>query len=359
MNPPRIAVTGLFRGDNPQPGSPIISSIRRAWPEAFIVGLVYDVYESGIYAPDGPDVCYAMPYPTAGPTLYLRRLEEVRARTPFDLFLPSLDAEIVMLAGQLAALGAMGLRCALPEPALLARCSKAKLAELAAACEVPVPQTAVARDLKEAVQQAQALGYPLFVKGQFYDAIQVESRPAMVAAATNILADWGPPVLLQEPLRGPEFNVLGIGDGQGGLLGHCAVRKMLVSEKGKGNGSVIVRDPRLDEITRRLIAETRWLGPFELEFLRSQADDAYHLIEINPRFPAWVDFPAQLGANFAAAWVRWLAGAPPRPVPDLTPGMFFIRHQVEVCGDMARLSSLLDHPSWDAQPPARSPSIPS
>ena len=253
----------------------------------------------------------------------------------------------------------MGLRCGLPDPALLARSSKAKLADLAAACDVPVPQTAVARDLAEAVQQGQALGYPLFVKGQFYDAHQVESRPAMMAAATAILADWGPPVILQEPLRGPEFNVLGIGDGQGGLLGHCAVRKMLVSEKGKGNGSVIVRDPRLDEITSRLMAELRWWGPFELEFLRRQGDDAYHLIEINPRFPAWVDFPAQLGANFAAAWVRRLAGGSPDPLPDLTPGMFFIRHQVEVCGDMARLSSLLDHPSWDARSTAPSSFLPS
>ena len=103
---------------------------------------------------------------------------------------------------------------------------------------------------------------------------------------------------MQEPLIGTEFNVMGLGDGAGGLLGSCAVRKLIISDKGKGNGSVVVRDLRLDEITRRVMAATRWSGPFELEFIRDQRDDGYRLIEINPRFPAWVGFPTQLGANF-------------------------------------------------------------
>ena len=52
---PRIAVSGLNRGDNPQPGSGIIRSIRRAFPDATIIGLAYDAMESGIYVEGGPD----------------------------------------------------------------------------------------------------------------------------------------------------------------------------------------------------------------------------------------------------------------------------------------------------------------
>lgn len=341
MNPIRIAVTGMHRGENPQPGSSIVSAIRRRWPDAFIVGLVYDAYESGIYVDDGPDVCHAMPYPTAGGPNYLNRLQEVRALDGFDLLIPTLDAEIVLLAEATEKLSALGIRMLLPGVETLARCSKSKLPSLAASCGIEVPETSVARDLMEAVEQAEEIGFPVFVKGHYYDATLVASPSALTAVGAGILADWGPPLIVQKPLQGTEFNVLGIGDGCGGVLGYCTVRKMILSEKGKGNGSVIVRDPRLDEITRRVMAETNWLGPFELEFIRDRRDDGYHLIEINPRFPAWVGFPAQLGANFPAAWVEWLLTGTCDPLPELAPGRFFLRHQIEVTGDMSQLSAVL------------------
>ena len=332
----------MHRGDNPQPGASIAGAIRQAWPDAFIVGLVYNAFESGVYAADGPDVCHAMPYPTAGLAAYLARLAEVRAAAPFDWFIPTLDAEIVMLAEATAELAELGIGVSLPYPATLASCGKAKLAELAGLCGVAVPVTAVARDVGEALDHAEAAGYPVFLKGPFYDAVLVHSPAALVAAGAAILADWGPPLLVQEPLIGTEFNVMGLGDGAGGLLGSCAVRKLIISDKGKGNGSVVVRDLRLDEITRRVMAATRWSGPFELEFIRDQRDDGYRLIEINPRFPAWVGFPTQLGANFPAAWVEWMLERPLRPLPPSPPGRFFLRHQIEVSGDMGQLSALLD-----------------
>lgn len=352
MKPIRIAVTGMHRGDNPQPGSSIVEAIRRRRPDAFVVGLVYDAYESGIYAPDGPDVCHAMPYPTVGLPTYLARLAEVRALNPFDLMIPTLDAEIYLLAGATGKLAELGIRAVLPDVRTLTRCGKAKLPQLAEDCGVSVPMTAVARDLTGAIEQAEAMGYPVFIKGQYYDATRVASAAALAAVGAGILADWGPPLLVQQPVHGSEFNILGLGDGRGGVIGHCAVRKMILSDKGKGNGSVIVRDPRLDDITRRIIAETRWPGPFELEFIRDRRDDGYCLIEINPRFPAWVGFPAQLGANFPAAWLDWIIDGHCAAPPELPPGRFFLRHQMEVTGDIGQLSAVLGGMSDSSQPQA-------
>lgn len=337
----RIAITGMHRGENPQPGPSIVSALRRRWPDAFIVGLVYDAFESGIYAEDGPNVCHAMPYPTVGMPTYLARLKEIRALDSFDLLIPTLDAEIALLAGAAGRLAELGIQVLLPDEKTLIRCSKSRLPALASACDIGVPATAVVRDASEAIEHAEEIGYPLFVKGQYYDATRVTTPAALASVAVSILADWGPPLILQEPVQGNEFNVLGIGDGMGGSLGHCAVRKMIISDKGKGNGSVIVRDPRLDEITKRVMAETQWTGPFELEFIRDRRDDDYRLIEINPRFPAWVGFPAQLGANFPAAWVEWMITGACEVLPALPPGQFFLRHQIEVTGDMSELSAVL------------------
>jgi carbamoyl-phosphate synthase large subunit len=337
----KIAVSGLHRGENPQPGAAIVAGIRQAWPDAVVVGLVYNAYESGIYAPDGPLVCHAMPYPTAGLATYLARLAEVRAAAEFDWLIPTLDAEITMLAGAEAELARLGIRVALPGRELLATCGKAHLSALARDCGVHTPETAVARDLAEALVHAERMGYPVFVKGHYYDAALAGSPEALKTAGTLLLADWGPPLLVQEPVAGAEFNVMGLGDGQGGMFGHCAVRKLLITDKGKGNGSVVVSDPRLEEITARVLRHTSWHGPFELEFVRDTRDDSYCLIEINPRFPAWVGFATLLGANYPAAWVECMVTGSCRKLPVLEPGMFFMRHQVEVCGRMDQIAGLL------------------
>lgn len=337
----KIAVSGMHRGDNPQPGSSIVGALRAAWPDAWLVGLVYNVYESGIYAADGPDVCHAMPYPTAGLATFLARLKEVHAASPFDWFIPTLDAEVALLAGAEEKLAALGIRVVLPDREMLIRSGKAKLPQLAASCGVETPATGVARDLAEAVGHAEQIGYPVYIKGPYYDAALVRTAGELAAVGSAMLADWGPPLIVQEPLSGTEFNVMGLGDGQGGLLGHCAVRKLIISDKGKGNGSVVVNDPRLEEITTRVMAATRWTGPFELEFIRDRRDDAYRLIEINPRFPAWVGFPALLGANYPAAWVEWLQDGKCRPLPTIPPGRFFLRHQIEVTGAMDQVAAML------------------
>ncbi len=158
-----------------------------------------------------------------------------------------------------------------------------------------------------------------------------------VALAAAILADWGGPLILQEVLDGVEFDVLGLGDGEGGIVGSCAIRKTVVSEKGKALGGVVVRNPDLDLATRVLVRALRWRGPFEMEFIREPNGGEFCLIEINPRFPAWVGFPTMLGANFPAALIDMLlAGTTKRPLDSPEPGQFYLRHQSEVIGDLKR-----------------------
>jgi carbamoyl-phosphate synthase large subunit len=338
---PCIAVSGLDRGENPQPGSGIIRSIRRQFPDAWIVGLVYDVMESGIYADEGPDEVHLMPYPTAGAAALFERIDGIRQQTPFDLLIPTLDAEIEVFAHLQKEFDQRGIRVCLPKVEVLKRRAKQFLPALAATCDVAVPETRVMTDVDEACRIAPDLGYPLIVKGPYYDAKLVHTPAQLHAAATHLLAEWGRPLILQRRVKGPEFNVLGIGDGAGGWFGHCAIRKTHVSDKGKGLGGVIVADPVLSDLCLRLIGELKWEGPFEIELIRDES--GYVLIEINPRFPAWIDFPAMLGANFAATFVEMLwTGREPEPVSTCAPGSFYVRHQIEVIGNLDAYAGLLN-----------------
>ena len=349
MNAPRIAISGLHRGDNPQPGAGILKSVRLGHPGAFVVGLVYDAMESGIYVENGPDVTCAMPYPTSGAEAFLSRLDRVLDKAPVDLFIPTLDPEIELLSHLRDDLAGRGLLTCLPDPAMLERRAKSRLHKLAARCGVAAPETLAAHDLDGVLAAGSSLGYPLMVKGQYYDAYMTATAEELVAKASGLLARWGAPVILQHCIRGTEFNAMGIGDGEGGLVGLCCIRKTILSDKGKGLGGITVRDPELRKTVAALIAELKWRGPFEIETIRDERTGGHSLIEINPRFPAWVHFPSLFGINFPATLVGMMTtGKRPSPLPDCPAGHFYLRHQVEVLGSLHQLADLSTGSDFDA-----------
>lgn len=351
---PRIAVSGLHRGENPQPGASIVRSLRRRFPNALIVGLVYDALESGIYMEDGPDAVYTMPYPTSGAAAFFQRLDSALEKTPVDFLIPTLDAEIELLVHLEQALAERGLRTCLPSREMLATRAKNHLPQLAQLCGVATPDTRPVYDLSEAVTTAAELGYPLMVKGQYYDAKMAANESALLTHASKLFAEWGAPAILQRCVRGPEFNALGIGDGEGGMVGLCTIRKTIISNQGKGLGGITVLDRKLDDFCARLIRALRWRGPFEIEAMLDEDHGEYSLIEINPRFPAWVDFPSMLGVNFPATLVAMMDDVrKPAPLPRCAPGHFYVRHQVEVAGHIEQLSALSISADFEALENAR------
>ena len=348
----RVAVTGLSRGENPQPGAGIIAGIRAAFPEAYVVGLAYDAMESGIYAESGPDAVFTIPYPTVGAEAFLKRLDEARAVAPFDVFIPTLDSELDLIVNLEDDLHARGLKTCLPGKHAFRRRMKDHLPALAKAADVAIPETRAVYTSTQAFAEAVDMGFPLIVKGTYYDAQKVSTPAQLVGAVTSLLAQWGAPVLLQRAVSGAEFDALGIGDGHGGITGLCCIRKTIVSSKGKGLGGVTVRDPALRSLCEKLIRELKWRGPFEIEVMKDETEGTYRLIEINPRFPAWVDFPARFGVNFAAALAQFAAtGEVPPPMPDPEPGWFYLRHQVEVLGRMNQLASRSGIGEWTEPQP--------
>ena len=350
-----IAVSGLSRGENPQPGLGIIRSIRRNLPDAFVIGLAYDAMESGIYVEGGPNETHLMPFPAAGMEPFFERLDAIRNRTQLDIYIPTLDSEIDLLAHAKDEFAQRGIRVCLPDTVTLRRRAKQHLPALAAACGARVPETRIANDAHTAVLLGDELGYPLIVKGPYYDAKLAHSPAELAAAVTRLLSEWGGPVILQRCAQGPEFNALGIGDGRGGLLGLCCIRKTLLSEKGKGQGGITIDDPRLSGLCARVVRTLKWPGPFELEVILDAETNDYVIIEMNPRFPAWVDFPSMIGANFPAALVTMLAGEEPAPLPACPAGRFYIRHQIEVAGRVEDFATLFgDAPCAPADAPAAS-----
>jgi carbamoyl-phosphate synthase large subunit len=349
--PPTILVSGLHRGESPQSGGAVIESVRAVLPEARFVGLSYDIMESGLYArgPDAVDCAWLFPYPGAGPAAFLERLREVHAAEGLSLIIPTLDTEIEPLIRSRDELERMGIAVAVPSLRALHGRDKTALGALGQATDVPTPRTASGSTAAElAYRAATDIGYPCYVKGALYDAKLVHTEAQLYQAFAEIAAVWGTPVLLQQPIYGEEYVVAGVGDGAGGLVTHCALRKLLRTKLGKAYGGVSVDDPVVLDQTRRIIRELSWSGGFEVEFVKG-ADGRLYLFEINPRFPAWISFPSKVGCNmpgYVALRALGLDGAPPPPVP---PGKMFFRHNADIIGDIGQLADFatttIHHPA--------------
>lgn len=339
-----VAVTGMHRGENPQPGPAVVAALRRGRPDLRVVALSYDPLESGLYCTDGgaPDAAFLMPFPGTGPKVLAKRLEEILARERIDFIIPCLDSEI----DNFIAIGPWlkkrhGVGSLLPARKSFELRGKAHISALCADLDIPAPRTAAINDVETMRIHADAIGYPVYIKGRLYEAQLVHSALELQAAFERIAGAWGGPVLVQEPILGEEYDVVGLGDGRGGIIASCSIRKMLRTAAGKGFAGVVMADPMLDELAARMVKRLRWRGPFELEFIKPTQGRRYFLLEMNPRFPAWVDFPAQLGCNLPNRLLADLLGTTPAPLRACRPGQMFIRHCIDVVTDIGDFAELV------------------
>jgi carbamoyl-phosphate synthase large subunit len=338
--PLTIGVTGLNATDNPGPGVAVLRSLRAsALPGETFVGLTYDALDPGLYAAGLADASFLLAYPSSGIPASLARLREIHAKVQFDVIVPTLDAELPLFISMAPQLREAGIAVLLPSEAQLAVRRKAELASLGKAAGFDVPASAIVASAAELAGVHARIPYPFFVKGPFYGATLVWTYEEAVSAFHRALAAWGGPVIVQSMVQGEEVNAVGVGDGEGGLWGAVAMKKLALTDKGKGWAGVTIEDARLLDLAEKFVSHTRWRGPFEVEVIRSRASD-YQVIEINPRFPAWVHLATGAGVNLPRAVVDLALGRrPARPAPYAV-GKMFVRIFVDQIVELATFASL-------------------
>ena len=191
------------------------------------------------------------------------------------------------------------------------------------------------RELEIALKE---LEFPCVVKGNYYKAYVVHNTAEAVKRYSEISNEWGFPILVQKMVQGEELNVVGVGDGKGAVLGLVAAKKTTTTSLGKfWNGMSIVH-PRLLEVAREFVKHYQWRGPFELECMVD--GDTIYMIEINPRFPAWVYFATGVGINLPERAVQLAFDEAYSTQSEYAAGKMMIRYTYEKIADVSDLSNL-------------------
>ncbi|MEE9424693.1 MAG: ATP-grasp domain-containing protein [Methylococcales bacterium] len=337
----RIAITGLSaKPDNPSSGLSVARCIRESAEfKGKIIGLSYDVMDSGLYLNETIDSAYLLPYPSSGDQALLERLLKIYKSDPFDILIPCLDAELSNVIRIQNQLEEMGIRLLLPNAKQLKIRGKDRLAELASQANVKSPQlTQISHADFFYTCHREGWQYPLVIKGTFYDAGIANNAEEGVTLFRKISAEWGLPILVQRFVSGEELNLAALGDGKGNINNAVMMRKRAVTEKGKAWAGITIHDEELLNTAKKLVRVLKWPGPLEVEILKTPQGD-YHLIEINPRFPAWIYLSAAAGCNLPWALVKMIQKETIlRPVPDL--GKLYIRYAQERVIDLSEFENM-------------------
>lgn len=339
--PITIAVTGLNNTDNPGPGIPVIRSLRESRHfNVRIVGLVYESLEPGIYMDDMVDVVYTLPYPSMGHEVMLSRLAYIHEREPLHLIIPNFDAELLTFIKLSSRLSAMGIRTLLPTQEQFESRQKDRLPEFASQFGIAVPKSESVSSFGEFMQVLSDAKFPVMVKGRFYEAYVAHTAEQAQNYFYKLSAKWGIPIIVQEFIRGQEFNVTALGDGQGRLIGAVPMRKTYVTDNGKGWAGIAIEDDTLLGMAQTIVTQTRWGGGLELELIKEDSTGDVYLIEINPRFPAWVYLATACGQNHPEALVRLATGQAVEPFTDYNVGRMFVRYSWDLVCDLSRFQQI-------------------
>lgn len=337
--PPVVGVTGMIAGESPAPGVAVIRSLR-ADPRfrGRIVGLAYDALEAGNFLQGVADEVFLIPYPSQGNEDFFQRLLQIKRLSGLDVLIPTLDSELPLVIKMSRWLKDKGIATFLPTAEQLQLRAKDRLSAMASQHGLPVPRSRCVFDAAGILNIGSEFRFPLFVKGIFYEAYLAHSAEEALHYFQKVQAQWGLPVIVQAQIQGDEYDVAALGDGRGGIVGAVPMRKTVLSEKGKAWAGVTVADDRLLEITRRTVEALEWRGPLELEIMKSR--DQYYILEINPRFPAWIFLAQGAGQNLPYACLELAQGKKVKPFAPHRAGVAFIRAALDHVIPVAQLEGM-------------------
>jgi carbamoyl-phosphate synthase large subunit len=334
----KIAVSGINDTDNPGPGIGVARSLKEADASITTIGLSYDIQDPGNYMDFVIDKSYILPYPNKGWAAIALHLNKIKERSGLDMIIPNLDAELPLYIKHQEDLAGEGIMTLLPTQAQFDLRAKEHLESVSKNLGIRYPKTYKVLNMDELKQALKATDFPAVVKGNYYKAYVVYNLPDAVLHFTQIADEWGYPILVQELVKGDELNVVGVGDGRGGTLGLVAAKKMTTTALGKFWNGVSIGHKTLLDIAEKFVRQTSWRGPFELECM-ADGDNIY-MIEINPRFPAWVYFATALGVNLPQRLVDFAQGKEVDRSSGYAAGKMMIRYTYEMTADVSDLSHL-------------------
>ncbi len=300
----RIYISGLYSGPNPSPGIGIARSLRVAYPNATLIGVDYSNRSSGLHWLDFDEIWLQRPWNELDLSEYITQIKRILDN--HSLWISGLDLETIWLAREMN--GHPNLL--VPPSHTLTQVRKPAIpAHKGLPIRIP-PFMFTSAAQHEQYTFCRKHGWPIWVKGPWYQARLARSWHEVKAARMKISKTWSTSTsFLQEHIIGQEESIA-FSAFEGELIDCVYMEKRDITPEGKTWAGHISQVPSYFlEPLRRIIKRIRWTGGGELEMVRDIEGNLW-LIEWNPRFPAWIYGSTLSGHNLPALLVERTTGIP-------------------------------------------------
>lgn len=298
-----LVISGTHSGPDPSPGLGIARSVKQAHPQLRLIAKDYSLRSSGLH-----DLIFdelqVMPAWSemaldAHHAFIAKQLLEMHA-----LYISGLDAEIDWLS----TLRLSPRHVLTPSAMALDQIQKPRIScagELGMKIPEFVPATASQADLHSLARRS---GWRIWIKGKFHEAYPATGHREMMSRLSQMQASWPiEDIFLQRSIQGLERSYT-FAAFEGELLGAAEVEKRSQTSAGK-TWAAEVSMPSA-EIVERIVAfakRTAWTGGCEIEFIRDRNGHDW-LIDVNPRFPAYIHGVTICGLNLPGRLIAAATG---------------------------------------------------
>jgi len=124
------------------------------------------------------------------------------------------------------------------------------------------------------------------------------------------------------------------------MISHVVMKKMYVTDKGKAWAGVTITNPEVSKMSEKILSKIGWNGGCELEYITENKTGKIYLLEINPRFPAWVYLTTAAGLNLPEMLLRASLGEETPVNNSYKSGIVFVRHSWDEIVPMSYIESL-------------------
>ena len=316
-----VLVTGLAQGDDPSGGVAVATALRQGFDELRLVGQDYSSRATGLHHPVFDEVVVHRPWGEFDTDALRSQL--VAFIDQGCRVISTIDLEGYWLARHFEG-----------RPEILSPPSAVYTAVAKPPRTVPqfeglrqppaIPMSATPSAVHAFLR---AQGWRAWLKGPFHDALRVPPWEELDALTARSQRHW--------PFEGAHLqaHIDGIHEAaafaahRGRLLDAIWIVKNDMTAAGK---TIAASRREIQEADRKALADyvaaLDWTGGGEIELIRDQ-DGTPWLIEINPRFPAWISGAALLGVNLPAMLLEATTGVPHRRGPR---NEGFVRVQREI-----------------------------
>ena len=334
QNLPVVAVTGISAFDDVMPGIGVASLLSDS---VSLHGLAYGAYDTGAFHPGLFDKIHMLPEAMNEENL-LEYIIKINSEYGINVIIPTLDIEIPLFQKIMNKLLKYGVMVMIASKESFIQRGKKQLMSVVSQASFDIPKTIISTEKKELKKIAKNLGFPLAIKGMDTGCWRLSHMGMIDLVWPSIPTIIRKEFLVQEWVDGDVFSVSGVCDMKYNAHSLISIHKLVRGENGETWGAVSVNLPDLEMGISEFLNNIEWIGPFEAEFVRESESGRYYLIEINPRFPAWIGFAKGLGVNPAMTLLEILDGQK----PDLSRakvGECYLRNAVEYRATISQLTN--------------------